>query len=123
MSSKAMSMYVPSSTFTRMVGECLLWGTLGLILGVMNNNMIVVITNKLNVESLLLQNTLQLVFCSILLSAIHVNYNYFGWSWQNLTPGLFFVSFFFGVQFKMITNIQNSYIVEDTVKKLLEKPF
>ncbi len=121
MSSK--SLYIPSSTFARMVGECLLWGTLGLVLGVMNNNMIVVISNRLSIESLLLQNTLQLIFCSILLSAIHVNYNYFGWSWQNITPGLFFVSFFFGVQFKMITNIQNSYIVEDTVKNLFEKKF
>jgi hypothetical protein len=123
MSTKSVSIYTPSSTFTRMVGECLLWGTLGLVFGVMNNNLIVVISNHLNIESVLLQNVLQLVFCSVLLSAIHVNYNYFGWSWQNLTPGLFFVSFFFGVQFKMITNIQNSYIVEDTVKNLLEKKF
>jgi hypothetical protein len=115
--------YTPSSSFFPMVGECLLWGSIGLVLGVLNNNMIVVISNKLNINSLLVQNTLQLVFCSILLSAIHVNYNYFGWSWQNITPGLFFVSFFFGVQFKMITNIQNSYIVEDTVKNFLEKKF
>jgi hypothetical protein len=123
MSTKSVSIYTPSSTFIHMVGECLLWGTLGLVFGVMNNNLIVVISNHFKIESLLLQNVLQLIFCSILLSAIHVNYNYFGWSWQNLTPGLFFVSFFFGVQFKMITNIQNSYIVEDTVKNLLEKKF
>ena len=39
----------------------------------------------------------------------------------HITPGLFFVSFFFGVQFKMITNIQNSYILEDTVHYTLDK--
>lgn len=115
------SIYVPNKPFISLTFECILYGVIGIILGTISNNLVVLLSNKLNIRYLLIQNILQLVLCSLILSAIHIQLNYFGWSWQNITPGLFFVSFFFGVQFKMITNIQNSYILEDTVHYTLDK--
>ena len=97
-----------------------IWGFLGLTIGIFNNNVIVFFSNKFNVTTLLVQNLIQLVLCSSVLSIIHTYFNFFGWSWQNTTPGLFFVSFFFGVQFKMITNIQKSYILEDTISTIID---
>ena len=115
------SIYIPKKTFIPLTIECILYGMIGVILGTISNNLVVYLSNKLNIRYLFLQNVIQLTLCSIILSAVHVQLNYFGWSWQNITPGLFFVSFFFGVQFKMITNIQNSYILEDTVHYTLDK--
>jgi hypothetical protein len=121
-----MSAYKPMYDFSQMAFNNVLWGFIGLTVGIFNNNFIVFLSNKLNIKSLLIQNLMQLVMCSSLLAVIHIYFNFFGWSWQNTTPGLFFIAFFFGVQFKMITNIQNSYILEDTIGKIIDtsqKPF
>jgi hypothetical protein len=119
------NLYAPHSPFISFFFECLIWGGIGILLGILNNNLVVFVSNKLNISSSTIQNTLQITLCSLLLTIVHFQFNYFGWSWQNLTPGLFFVSFFFGVQFKMISNIQNDFALEDkvqvTVNKLLEK--
>ncbi len=118
--------YDPLYDFKHMAVNNLWWGFLGLTIGIFNNNFIVFLSNKLNITSLLIQNLIQLTVCSCLLASIHTYFNFFGWTWQNTTPGLFFVSFFFGVQFKVITNIQNSYILEDTIGKIIDtsqKPF
>ena len=74
-----------------------------------NNDLIVLISYYLNIKILFVQNIIQLFFCSILLGTIHILYNYFGWTWQNITPGLFFISFFFGVQFNILNNIEATY--------------
>ena len=121
-----MSTYKPMYNFYNMAVNNVIWGFIGLTVGIFNNNFIVFLSNKLNITSLLVQNLIQLAVCSSLLAIIHTYFNFFGWSWQNTTPGLFFVSFFFGVQFKMITNIQNSYILEDTIGTIIDtgkKPF
>jgi hypothetical protein len=121
-----MSTYKPLYNFSNMTVNNVIWGVLGLTVGIFNNNFIVFLSNKLNITSLLIQNLIQLAVCSSLLAIINTYFNFFGWSWQNTTPGLFFVSFFFGVQFKMITNIQNSYILEDTIGTIIttsQKPF
>ena len=115
-----MSAYKPLYDFYHMTLLNVIWGFLGLTIGIFNNNVIVFFSNKFNVTTLLVQNLIQLVLCSSVLSIIHTYFNFFGWSWQNTTPGLFFVSFFFGVQFKMITNIQKSYILEDTISTIID---
>ena len=86
------------------------WGTTGLIFGILINNIIVALSNTLKIKYLIVQNIMQLFLCSLTLATLHNYYHYFGWSWQNITPGLFFVSFFFGVQFNIFTNIQSTYI-------------
>ena len=112
------NMYKPADNFIHMSLKKFTWGIFGLVLGVIINNILVFLNNNLKIKYLLIQNILHLTLCSVFLSAIHSQYNYFGWTWQNLTPGLFFVSFFFGVQFKIFTNIQNTYILNNT--KLLD---
>ena len=103
-------LYKPIDTFYNMVINNFIWGFLGIILGIIINNSTIVIYTTYDIKSLLLRNIIQLFLCSLILALINTNYNYFGWTWQNVTPGLFFVSFFFGIQFNIFTNIQNTYI-------------
>ncbi len=86
------------------------WGAVGIILGIIINNSVAFLSTLLKINVLIMQNIIQLILCSFILALINNLYYYFGWTWQNVTPGLFFVSFFFGVQFKIFTNIQNTYI-------------
>ena len=103
-------MYIPVDNFYSMIAKNFIWGLFGIVLGIIVNNIIGFMSNKLKIKTLLIQNVLQLVLCSFVLALIHAQFNYFGWTWQNITPGLFFVSFFFGVQFNIFTNIQSTYI-------------
>jgi len=105
--------YKPKDNFTYMTLKNASWGVIGLILGVLINNFIIYLTNELNITILLIQNILQILFCAITLSLLNNYFHFFGWSWQNNTEGLFFVSFFFGVQYKLLSNIQNTYIIND----------
>jgi len=115
MSSKSSSLnpYTPSDNFANMAIKNFAWGTTGLILGVIVNNIVIYLSNHLKIKYLIVQNVIQLILCSILLALMHSYHNYFGWTWQNLTPGLFFVSFFFGVQYKILSNIQNTFILNE----------
>jgi len=90
-----------------------IWGVCGLGMGIIINDIVIYLSNTLRIKYLLLQNFIQIVLCAIVLSLLHI-YNIYGWSWQHLTPELFFVSFFFGVQYKMLTNIQHTYEIVDT---------
>jgi len=104
------NIYKPVDNFYNMITKNVLWGGLGITLGIIINNSVVFISTLLKVKTLLFRNIIQLILCSFILASIHTLFNYFGWSWQNVTPGLFFVSFFFGVQFEIFANIQNAYI-------------
>ena len=103
-------LYIPADDFYKMLAKNFIWGIFGITLGIIINNIVGVISNKLKIKTLLIQNVLHLILCSFVLAQIHTQFNYFGWTWQNVTPGLFFVSFFFGVQFNIFRNIQNTYI-------------
>jgi len=105
-----MSSYKLNDSFQGLLTKNIIWSILGIILGVLNNNIIVFICSTFNIQLLFIQNLLQLFLCSLILTVIQYFFNYFGWSWQNITPGLFFVSFFFGIQYHIFTNIQNTYI-------------
>ena len=89
-------------------------GSTGLILGVIINNIVIYLSNYLKLKLLFIQNVIQISLCSILLSLLHNYYNYFGWTWQNLTHVLFFVSFFFGVKFKLMNNIEDTYELDNS---------
>ena len=102
--------YKPPETFYVMCIQNFIWGLLGILLGICVNNTIIFMTIFFNIENIFIQNTLQLILCSFSLALVQYLFNYFGWSWQNITPGLFFISFFFGVQYEIFTNIQDKYI-------------
>ena len=105
-----MNLYQPSDNFYKMLSKNFLWGAIGIILGIIINNSVVLLSALLKIKILLLQNIIQLTLCSFILALIQYFFNYFGWTWQNVTPGLFFVSFFFCIQFNIFTNIQTAYI-------------
>ena len=112
------TLYKPSDNIMMMAMKNAGWGATGLFFGILINNIIVALSNSLKIKYLIVQNIMQLFLCSLTLATLHNYYHYFGWSWQNITPGLFFVSFFFGVQFKIMLNIQSSYILDDLTKDI-----
>jgi hypothetical protein len=71
------------------------------------------IGNTFKIYNLLIQNFIQISICGITLALIEKINNNFAWSWQNVTPGLFFISFFFGTQFKILNNIASKHIIKD----------
>jgi hypothetical protein len=106
--SETNNIYKPNETVISMILKNFIWGLIGIVLGVIVNIIIQSTMSQVDVgyqsEIKLL---LQLAICSGVLAFIHVNINNeFGWTWQNITPGLFFVSYFFGTQFATFTNIQ-----------------
>ena len=111
-SKKTIDIYAPSDKFVYMTMKNFSWGVLGLFFGIMINNIIIYLSKTLIIENLLLQNILQIFLCALLLSTLFYYHNFFGWTWQNNTEGLFFVSFFFGVQYKILSNIQSTYLIE-----------
>jgi len=115
---KVQTLYKPDDNIMMMMFKNAGWGTTGLIFGILINNIVIALSNTLKIKYLIVQNIIQLFLCSLTLATLHTYYHYFGWSWQNITPGLFFVSFFFGVQFKIMLNIQSSYILDDITKEI-----
>jgi len=88
------------------------WGILGLTLGISINDIIIIMSDLFDIKILFVQNILQVTLCSLTLAFIQYFNNYFGWSWQNITPGLFFVSFFFGTQFKILNNLADQHLLK-----------
>jgi hypothetical protein len=107
---KLSNIYKPNDNFYIILTKNFIWGALGILFGITINNSVVFISTLFEIKILLLQILIQLILCSFILALINTLFNYFAWTWQNITPGLFFVSFFFGVQFTMFKHIQNTYI-------------
>jgi hypothetical protein len=82
----------------------------GLIAGIAINKIGVGIYDAVGIVDKNVKIIGQIILCSILLAFIHTKINNkTGWEWQNVTPGLFFISFFFGVQYLSFTSIQEVY--------------
>ena len=98
-----MEKYKVDETLFTMTIKNFIWGLIGITLGLVVNYATKMVNSY--------QNMFQLVACSFILAFIQIQINpMFGWSWQNITPGLFFVSFFFGTQFSMFENLQKIFI-------------
>ena len=112
--------YKPSDGFLKMTCKNFIWGLIGIIFGVCVNVIMSSYISKIipTTYQAELRITLQLLLCSIFLAFVHVNVNNeFGWTWQNVTYGLFFVSFFFGTQYAMFIDIQT--INNEKILKLI----
>ena len=105
------NIFKPIDNVYTMFVKNFIWGAFGIILGIIINNSVIFISKVLQIQNLLAQNIIQLSLCSYTLALIHSLYHFFGWSWQNITPGLFFISFFFGIQIKIFANIQTTYLL------------
>jgi hypothetical protein len=108
---KSEKLYKPKNNFYIMMIKNITWGIMGILLGIIINNTVIFITNTFKIQILMVQNAIQLILCAFILALIQYFFNYFGWSWQNTTAGLFFISFFFGIQFNIFDDIQNDYIL------------
>jgi hypothetical protein len=104
------SLYKPKDTFFIMMTKNFTWGILGISLGIIINNTVIFICNAFEINLLFIQITIQLILCAFILALIQYLFNYFGWTWQNTTAGLFFISFFFGIQFDIFDDIQNDFM-------------
>ena len=98
--------------FHIMTSKNIIWGISGLVIGLIINDFVIQLSNKLKIKNLFIQNILQITICAIVIALLHTYY-LFGWDWQHLMPELFFISFFFGVQYKILTNIQNTYVIDN----------
>lgn len=104
--------YTPKDNPLVMTLKNITWGILGLAFGITINDIIIISSDVFGIKNLFIQNILQITVCSLTLAFIQYFNNYFGWSWQNITPGLFFVSFFFGTQFKILNNLAENHILK-----------
>ena len=109
----ANNIYLPSDNLHSMIIKSIIWGIIGSALGISINNIYIYILNHIDYKpNITLEILLQFILCCILLSVIHINFNYFGWTWQTTTPGLIFVCLFFGVQYNIFNNIQQIFIID-----------
>jgi len=98
--------------FHIMTSKNIIWAIAGLSSGLIINYFVIYISNNLKIKNLFIQNLLQITICAIVISFLHTYY-LFGWNWKHLMPELFFISFFFGVQYKILTNLQNTYVIDN----------
>ena len=112
------NIYLPSDNVYYMIIKCIIWGILGTALGIIINNLTIFLINNFFIKKNtkydigLFEILFQFILCCIILSIIHMKFNYFGWTWQNTTPGFIFVSLFFAVQYNIFNNIPNLFILD-----------
>ena len=93
--------------------KCIIWGILGLLLGIIINDTVLYLINKLKIKNKLIQNIIQIIFCAISVAVLHSSNNFLGWTLHNTMPGIFFITLLFNAQFKMDEDIQSSYIIHN----------
>jgi hypothetical protein len=103
------NLYKPIDPFHIMIIKNFIWGLLGISLGIIINNLVTTICKIFKIKILIIQIIIQLILCAFILTLIQYLFNYFGWTWQNTTFGLFFISFFFGIQFDIFRNIEYDF--------------
>ena len=98
-------MFEPEESIRYMITKSTLWGALGIFFGRICNLVTVLVCKLGRINNMVLQDFIQLLICAVILTWIRYLHHYFGWTWQNTTAGLFFTAFFFGTQFKIMSNI------------------
>jgi len=93
--------------------KCIIWGILGLLLGIIINDTVLYLINKLKIKNKLIQNIIQILFCAISVAVLHSSNNFLGWTLHNTIPGIFFITLLFNAQFKMAEDIQSTYIIHN----------
>ncbi len=105
--------YHPSDTLLVMTIKNIIWGILGLISGIFINDTVIFLSHIFEIKNYFIQNILQILLCSIVLALMFTQHKYLGWTLNNTLPGFFFISFLFGVQFKLLNNIERSYMINN----------
>ena len=87
-----------------------IWGLIGIVFGLIINKLSKKISDHFRINNKNIKILLQLVICSIALGYVHKTVNEkYRWMWQTITPELFFISFFFGVQYMEFSAIEDLY--------------
>jgi len=108
MEDKNINQYDPHETVVSSTTKNFVWGLIGILLGLATNKVGNIMHKSIDNKYAII--IIQLLICSLVLAFVHVHVsNEFGWSWQNVTPGLFFVSFFFGCQFLTFVQLQETW--------------
>jgi uncharacterized protein YacL len=82
----------------------------GIITGLLINHLGNWIYSRLRITNRAVKILGQIVLCSVFLAYIQTEVNRnFALEWQNVTPGIFFTAFFFGVQYVSFTEIEDMY--------------
>lgn len=101
--------YVYPVSFINMTFTNYVYSILGIFFGILINDLSIK-TDKSTTNNNVSKVLIQIGYISVLLSILHYYLPVFGWSWQNITPGILFTSFLFGTQ----------YVLFDTEKSVLE---
>ena len=91
-------------------------GSLGYFIGIFNNVIYLYTENVFNIKNTLLQLLTHLLFSCVIIAILEHYLKYLNLNLKNITSDLFFVSFFFGVQYNMFSDTV-SYILQIFGKK------
>jgi hypothetical protein len=100
--------------FYIMILKCIILGILGLVLGVIINDIVTYLSNILNIKNKLLLDIIQISLCAIVVGCLHYSHNFIGWTLQNTIPGIFFVALLFDVQLRLAGFVQDECVVKST---------
>jgi hypothetical protein len=103
------NMYKENTNFYVLIFNNFIWSMLGIIFGIIINNITLFTSTILKIKNVIFQNILQIILCCFILAVIQISSEYFAWVWQNTTGGLFFIAFFFSVQSNIFEHIKNIY--------------
>jgi hypothetical protein len=92
--------YDDDETVTSLTLKNFIWGLVGILLGLVINESCHVFFDVTDILNPNIKMVIQLAVCALTISLIQLKINKeFAWSLEHVTPGLFFVSFFFGTQY------------------------
>ena len=97
--------------------KCIIWGVLGLILGIIINDIVIYLSKILHIRNYIIQDIIQIVLCAILVSFLHTYHKFIGWTLHSTIQGIFFIALLFNVQYKLTKNIEKSYIINNDDNK------
>ena len=94
--------------------KCIILGIMGLIIGVIINDLVIYISNNLKIKNKIFQVIIQIILCAITVACLHTHNKFIGWTLRNTIPGIFFITLLFTVQYKIFDNIHYSnYIIKN----------
>ena len=107
--------YKPFDNVYVTIFKCIVYGILGLILGILINDTVIYLSNAFKIKKKLIQNIIQIVLCAIVVAILHTSNKFLGWTLRNTIPGMFFITLLFNVQLKLYDNIQSSFFLKSRI--------
>jgi hypothetical protein len=96
---------------TQLLIASIIYAYIGFIAGILTNNFAVYLFKRFQIYNLHIQNAIHVFLCAIVLMMFQLRDVKFSEEWQATTPGLFFVFGFFGSQFNLFRNIDQTYAI------------